>query len=88
MGPAFYHPGKKFYLNSTSTVWGKDKTRRFSVDSRSEVGPGKYNSEYNPIKPEDKVSQPSSHFKSSLVRTYWDSIFYKTNLNETAKVRG
>lgn len=87
LGPAFYNPKKKFYLNSTSTVWGKDKSKRFSVDLDSEVGPGKYDSDYNPIKPDDKVKQASSHFKSNLVRTYWDSLMYNTNVDETAKVR-
>lgn len=52
------------YLNSTGTVWGKDKTRRFSADRANEVGPGKYRIDFNPIKAEDKINQPSSHFKS------------------------
>lgn len=87
LGPAFYNPTQRSYLNSTSTVWGKDKIKRFSLDSKSDVGPGKYNATFNPIKPEDKVNQPSSHFKSNTVRTYFDSIIYKTNLSETAKNR-
>ena len=51
LGPAFYNPNKKFYLNSTSAVWGKDRIKRFSLDSKSEVGPGKYNPVFNPVKP-------------------------------------
>lgn len=39
------------------------------------------------MRPEDKVNQASSNFKSSTVRTYFDSLIYKTNLNETAKIR-
>lgn len=57
------------------------------MDTKSELGPGKYNATYNPIKPDDKTQQASAHFKSSTVRTYFDSLFYKTNLSEVAKVR-
>jgi hypothetical protein len=32
-------------------AWGKDKSRRFSEDSKSELGPGKYNASANPAKP-------------------------------------
>lgn len=39
------------------------------------------------MKPEDKIPQPSAHFKSNTVRTYFDSLFYKTNISETAKAR-
>jgi hypothetical protein len=42
-------------LNSTSAVWGKDRSKRFSLDNKTEVGPGKYTPIYNPIKPEDKI---------------------------------
>lgn len=51
------------------------------MDAKSEVGPGKYNATYDPVKPEDKIQQASAHFKSSTVRTYFDSLFYKTNLS-------
>lgn len=35
LGPAYYNPDKKYYLNSTSTTWGKDRSKRFSVDARA-----------------------------------------------------
>jgi len=68
-------------------VWGKDKSIRFSIDDKAEVGPGKYNPDFHHSRPEDKIDQASAHFKSNTVRTYFDSLIYKTNINETAKIR-
>lgn len=68
LGPCHYNPDKKHHLNLTSTVWGKDKTRRFSVDKVNEVGPGKYRLDFSKFKQEN---QQSSHFKSATVRTYF-----------------
>lgn len=36
---------------------------------------------------QEKEIQPSSNFKSATVRTYFDSLLYKTNLNKTARER-
>ncbi len=69
-------------MNLTSTVWGKDKTRRFSLDHRTDIGPGKYRLDLDRIKEKD---QPSSHFKSATVRTFFDSLTYRTNLSKTAR---
>ena len=50
LGPCHYNPDKKKALNSTSAVWGKDKTRRFSLDHSNDVGPGKYQLDFNKLK--------------------------------------
>ncbi len=71
-------------LNSTSTVWGKDKTRRFSLDHTVDVGPGKYQLDLKRLKGD---KSPSGNFKSATVRTYFESLYFKTNLNKTARER-
>lgn len=83
VGPGQYNPHKTSYLNSTGTVWGKDKVKRFSMDESSNVGPGQYNVLHNQER-QDKIS---SQFKSATVRTYFDSLLYKTNTAEVAKQR-
>ena len=79
LGPAFYNPGKTFHINSTGTIWGKDKTKRFVMDRKIALGPGQYKADYNPSRPEDKANLSAGHFRSGTVRTYFDSLIYKTN---------
>lgn len=31
LGPGCYNPNKTFHVNSSGSVWGKDKTKRFMM---------------------------------------------------------
>jgi hypothetical protein len=75
------------HVNSTGTVWGKDKTKRFVMDRRIPLGPGQYKSDYIPSKPEDKAGLSVGHFRSNTARTYFDSLIYKSNVDATIKER-
>lgn len=75
------------HVNSTSTVWGKDKTKRFVSERKIPIGPGQYKIDYNPSRPEDKANLSNSYFRSATVRTYFDTLLYKTNLENVANER-
>jgi hypothetical protein len=51
------------------------------------VGPGKYQLDLNKLRVGEKGNSPSSNFKSATVRTFFESLYYKTNLNKTARER-
>lgn len=87
LGPACYNPNKTFHVNSTGSVWGKDKTKRFIMERRIALGPGQYKADYNPSRPDDKANLSSGQFRSATVRTYFDSLIYHTNIEATAKER-
>ena len=70
LGPAHYSPNKTFHVNSTGTVWGKDKTRRFVPDRKIALGPGQYKAEYKPSRPDDKAGLSAGHFRSATTRTF------------------
>ena len=57
------------------------------MDSKQPLGPGKYNAEFHPVRPEDKVKQPSHNFKSGTVRTYFDSLIYRSNNTDVVEER-
>lgn len=82
IGPAFYNPAKTMHVNSTGAVWGKDRTKRFIMNRSIPLGPGQYKPDYKPSRPEDKANLSSGHFRSATVRTYFDSMIYKSNINE------
>lgn len=52
LGPAFYNPNKTLHVNSTGSVWGKDKTKRFVMERRIALGPGQYKADYHPSRPD------------------------------------
>ncbi len=49
------------------------------MDRKIALGPGQYKADYNPSRPEDKANLSAGHFRSGTVRTYFDSLIYKTN---------
>jgi hypothetical protein len=80
LGPACYNPNKTVHVNSTGTVWGKDKTKRFVMDRKIALGPGQYKADYQPSRPEDKANLSSGNFRSTTVKSYFDSLIYKSNV--------
>ena len=86
-GPAGYNPNKTFHVNSTGAVWGKDKTKRFVMDRKIPLGPGQYRADYHPAKPDEKAGLSAGHFRSATTRSYFDSLIYKSNVNNTVKER-
>lgn len=55
------------------------------MDRRIPLGPGQYKADYIPSRPEDKANLNSGHFRSGTVRTYFDSLIYRTNNETTAQ---
>jgi hypothetical protein len=87
LGPACYNPNKTVHVNSTGSVWGKDKTKRFLMERKLPVGPGQYKVDYNPSRPDEKAGLSSGHFRSATARTYFDSMIYKSNIDATVLER-
>lgn len=57
------------------------------MDRKNALGPGQYKADYKPSRPDDKANLSSGHFRSATVRTYFDSLIYKTNVDATAEDR-
>ncbi len=57
------------------------------MDKTFAVGPGQYKVDYNPSRPQDKANLSTGHFRSATVRTHFDSLIYKTNVESTAEQR-
>ena len=87
LGPACYNPNKTFHVNSTGSVWGKDKTKRFVMDRKIPLGPGQYRADYHPAKPDEKAGLSAGHFRSATARSYFDSLIYRTNVDNTVQDR-
>lgn len=49
------------------------------MDRRIALGPGQYKADYIPSRPDDKANLSSGQFRSATVRTYFDSLIYRTN---------
>jgi hypothetical protein len=68
-------------------VWGKDKIERFKSEPKYvEVGPGKYNLEQHPR----VMTRPGTHsvsFASKTVKSFLDTVMYKTSNTHTLKER-
>ena len=87
LGPGCYNPNKTMHVNSTGSVWGKDRTKRFVMERQIALGPGQYKADYLPSRPDDKANLSSGHFRSGTVRTYFDSLIYKTNVEARLQER-
>ena len=57
------------------------------MDRKIALGPGQYKADYNPLRPDQKANLSAGHFRSTSVRTYFDSLIYRTNNEQTLKER-
>ena len=57
------------------------------MERKIALGPGQYKAEYIPSRPDEKANLSAGHFRSTSVRTYFDSLIYHTNNEVTLKER-
>ena len=57
------------------------------MDRRIPLGPGQYRADYKPSKPDEKAGLSAGHFRSATARSYFDSLIYRTNQENTVQER-